>query len=52
MNEKNNVSYIAFEATQARTERTQKRLIVAIAIAIGCMFLSNFTWLWLFLQRM
>lgn len=52
MNEKKDMSFVAFEATQARTERTQKRLIIAIAISIGCMFLSNAVWLWVFLQRM
>ncbi len=48
MEEKNKIEpvpYIVYEGTQARNERTIKRLIIALALAISLMFLSNALWL-------
>lgn len=39
------VPYIAHEATQARSERTIKRLIIAFIVAICLLFASNAFWL-------
>lgn len=40
------VPYIVYEATQARSERTIKRLIIVIVVAIVLLFISNAIWLW------
>lgn len=40
------VPYIVYEATQARNERTVKRLIIVIIITIALLFISNAVWLW------
>ena len=45
MEEKNKVPYAAYEGLQVRHERTVKRLIIAIIIAI-MMFASNMAWLY------
>lgn len=42
------VPYIVFEGEQARHERTVKRLVVALLVSIGLLFLSNVAWLWFF----
>lgn len=39
------VPYIVFQETMARFERTIKRLIIAITIAIAMLCLSNMAWL-------
>ena len=39
------VPYIVYEGEQARHERTIKRLIIALVIAILVTFLSNVAWL-------
>ena len=39
------VSYIVYESTQARAERTIKRLIIALIMTIILLFLSNVLWL-------
>ena len=48
--EQNDIPYIAFEAEMARHERTIKRLLVALVVAIILLFVSNVTWLWFFNQ--
>lgn len=40
------VPYIVYEATQARSERTIKRLIAVVIITIALLFISNAIWLW------
>lgn len=44
--EHKDVPYIVYEATQARNERTVRRLIVVVIIAITLLFVSNAIWLW------
>ena len=46
MNEEKNVPYIVYEGTVARHERTIKRLIITIIIAILAIFASNAFWLY------
>lgn len=43
MNE--NIPYVVYEGTQVRYERTLKRLITALIIAIMFIFASNVAWL-------
>ena len=40
------VPYIVYEGTMARFERTIKRLIIVVAIAIIMLFASNMAWLY------
>ena len=47
---KNNIPFIVYEGTLVRHERTVKRLIVLLAIAIALMFLSNLGWLYAWMQ--
>ena len=44
--EHKDVPYIVYEATQARNERTIKRLIIALIVAIALLFASNIAWLY------
>lgn len=44
------IPYFVYEATQARNERTIKRLITTLIIAIALMFISNAIWLWAWSQ--
>lgn len=44
--EHKDVPYIVYEATQARNERTIKRLILVVIIAVVLIFVSNAVWLW------
>lgn len=44
------IPYIAYEATQARNERTVRRITVALIIAIFLMFASNAIWLYAWMQ--
>jgi len=44
------VPYLIYEATQARNERTIKKLIIVVVIAIALMFISNAIWLWAWMQ--
>ena len=44
--EHKDVPYLVYEATQARNERTIKRLISVIIIVIVLLFVSNAVWLW------
>jgi hypothetical protein len=39
------VPYIVYESAEAKHERTVKRLILALMLAIGLLFLSNALWL-------
>lgn len=51
MDEKNmNVPYIVYESAQARHERTVKRLIIIIILAISMLFASNAIWLYVWSQ--
>ena len=54
MDEKNmahrDVPYLVYEATQARHERTIKRVVIALIIAIILIFVSNAIWLWAWTQ--
>lgn len=40
------VPYIVYEGEQARNERTVKRLITALIVAIAVIFASNLAWLY------
>lgn len=42
------IPYFVHERTIARFERTVKRLIIVIGIAIALIFASNIAWLWVF----
>jgi hypothetical protein len=48
--EHKDIPYIAFESEMARHERTVKRLLIALALAIVMLFVSNVAWLWFFNQ--
>lgn len=46
MDDKNfSVPYIVYEGEQAASERTIKRLIIALVITIGLLFATNLVWL-------
>lgn len=51
-NDKNDVKidWIVFESTQARNERTNKRLSIALIVSIVLLFLSNVIWLYYWAQ--
>lgn len=42
------VPYIVYEDTMAGFERTIKRLVIVIGIAVALIFTSNMAWLWVF----
>ena len=44
------IPYIAFEAEMARHERTIKRLLISLVVAIALVFISNIAWLCFFNQ--
>lgn len=44
------IPYIVYESESARHERTVKRLVVALVIAVTLIFISNVAWLWFFNQ--
>ena len=44
------VPYIVYESAQARHERTLKRLIIIIIIAISMLFASNAIWIYMWSQ--
>lgn len=48
--EENNVPYIVYEGSQARQERTVKKLIMIIVISIILLFASNAMWLYAWMQ--
>lgn len=43
--ENNNVPYIVYEGAQAKNERTVKRLVIALVVAVALIFASNMAWL-------
>lgn len=45
-----NVQFIVYEAAQARAERTSRRLIYALVIAVLLIFASNGMWLYAGMQ--
>lgn len=49
-NNNKDVPYIVYEATQARNERTVKRLIIVVVVAIALIFISNAIWLYAWMQ--
>lgn len=44
------VPYIVHEASVARMERTNKRLLIGLVIVVVLMFLTNLCWLWMWNQ--
>ena len=40
------IPYIVFEGEVARLERTIKRLVIVVVIAIILLFTSNIAWIW------
>lgn len=46
MSNETNVSYIVFESSQARMERTNRRLWIALIIMIFLLFFTNGAWLY------
>lgn len=46
MSNENNVPYIVFESSQARMERTNRRLWIVTIILIALLFLTNGLWLY------
>lgn len=48
--ENKNIPYFAYEASQARNERTVKRLIIALIVATILIFASNLVWAYIFTQ--
>lgn len=46
----NNVPYIVYESESARHERREKRLVLALIVAIVLIAVSNLAWLWFFNQ--
>lgn len=44
------IPYIAYESEMARHERTIKRLLIALIVAIVMLFASNVAWLFFFNQ--
>lgn len=46
MKEQITIPYIVFESTMARAERQQKRLVIALIVAVVMMVLSNLAWLY------
>lgn len=44
------IPYIVYESAEARAERTQKRLILALIVAVVCLFVCNAAWLWAWCQ--
>lgn len=40
------VPFYVYEASVAKSERTEKRLIIALVIVIFLLFVSNVIWLW------
>ena len=49
MNEQK-IPYIVYEASEARADRRNKRLIIALIISIVLMFASNIAWLYAWCQ--
>ena len=47
MEQNNDVSFIVFEGTMARLERTIRRLVIVIIITLVFLFSSNLAWLYM-----
>lgn len=43
--EDNKVPYIVYESSEARHERIEKRLIIALIISVALLFVTNVSWL-------
>ena len=41
-----NIPYVVYESAEARSERTIKRLIVALMVSVLLLFASNIAWLY------
>lgn len=50
MENNRDIPFIVYEGTEARHERTVKRLIVALIIVTALMFISNMAWLYVWQQ--
>ena len=48
--ENKTVPYIVYESAQAKNERTIKRIVIALIIAIAFIFISNALWLYAWMQ--
>ena len=48
--EEKQIPYIAYEIAQVKFERTEKRLITALVLAIILIAVSNFAWLYAWMQ--
>ena len=46
MKEQITIPYIVFESTMARAERQQKRLVIALIVAVVMIVASNIAWLY------
>ena len=46
MKEQITIPYIVFESTMARAERQQKRLVIALIVAVVMIVASNLAWLY------
>jgi hypothetical protein len=44
------VPFVVHESAQARNERTVKRLVIALIVAIALIFASNAAWLYAWMQ--
>lgn len=44
------VSYFLFEENQTRSDRIIHKLIIALLITVGLLFMSNALWLWAWTQ--
>lgn len=45
MDEKRDIPYIVHEGAMARMERSNRRLLIALAISVVVMLLNNIAWL-------
>lgn len=45
-----NVSYLVYESAMVRAERTLKKVIIALIVAVALLFASNMIWLYVFSQ--
>lgn len=48
--EEKNIPFVVYEAAQSRNERTIRRLVKALIIAIALMFVTNVIWLYAWMQ--
>lgn len=50
MDDLQQVPYIVYESAQARAERTQRRVVLALIVAVVLLFLTNCVWLYCWMQ--